>query len=409
MQHSIKTAIIGGGAAGFFAAIQLKENFPHAEVHIFEKAAKVLSKVKITGGGRCNVTNAVATIPELLKAYPRGGKKLKKLFYQFNNQHMMKWLEDRGVELVVQEDLCVFPKAQDSQVIIDLFLKECSRLNIKIHLRHSLIGLKPNGNALQLLWKDSSQKPLLFDKVLVSTGGSPDGKALEWLQKLGHTIEPPVPSLFTFNMPQESIRKLMGVVVEKVQVSIQGTKLKSQGPLLITHWGMSGPAILILSSYGARLLAERNYVFNIQVNWVDEVNQESIKEELEHIITDHPQKKLANYRPYKIPERLWLFMLDKISLSPEKTWSELGKKGLNQLISVLSNDIYQVKGKTTFREEFVTCGGLSLQSVNMQTLESKLIPNLYFAGEVLDIDAITGGYNLQAAWTTAFVFAQLKK
>lgn len=321
---------------------------------------------------------------------------------------MMKWLEDRGVDLVVQEDQCVFPRAQDSQVIINLYLEECRRLNIKIHLHHHLTDLKPVGNSLQLIWQDFSQKPLLFDKVLVSTGGSQHANGLEWLRKLGHTIETPVPSLFTFNMPHEAIRELMGVVVEKVQLNIQGTKLKSHGPLLITHWGMSGPAILILSSYGARLLADRKYEFNIQVNWVDESNQEIVKEELENIIKDHPHKKLANYRPYKIPERLWLFMLDKINLSPEKTWSELSKKSMNQLISILTNDIYQVKGKTTFREEFVTCGGVSLQSVNMQTLESKLISNLYFAGEVLDIDAITGGYNLQAAWTTAFVAAQLK-
>lgn len=404
----MKIAIIGGGAAGTFAAIQAKENYPKAEVVIFEKSQKLLSKLKISGGGRCNVTNGVETIDELLKAYPRGGKRLKKLFHQFNNQHMIKWLEDRGIPLVVQEDVCVFPKSQDSDSIINCFLEEADRLNIRIELGKGIAALKQVGEQIELSFVKEDIADQIFDKVIITTGGSPQRKGLEWLENLGHKIEEPVPSLFTFNMPKETITKLMGIVVENAMVNIQGTKLKSEGPLLITHWGMSGPAVLILSSFGARLLSEKNYEFKVQVNWVHEVNNEFVKEELDKIIREHPKKKLGNFRPYLLPERLWLYLLEKSELSEEKIWAEVGKKAINKLITILTNDTYQVKGKTTFREEFVTCGGVSLESIDFTTMQSRVIKNLYFAGEVMDVDAITGGYNFQNAWTTGFIAGKLQ-
>lgn len=404
----MKIAIIGGGAAGMFSALQVKENYPPSEVTVFEKSPKLLSKLKISGGGRCNVTNGAENITELLKAYPRGGKKLKKLFHQFNNHHMMKWLEDRGVEWVLQEDGCVFPKSQNSQTIIDCFLEEADRLKIIIQRSTPVHAIKQVGEQIKLSFLSAKTSSQVFDKVIVTTGGSPQAKGLEWLAALGHKIEMPVPSLFTFNMPQENITKLMGIVVENAMVNIQGTKLKSEGPLLITHWGMSAPAILILSSFGARILSEKNYHFKVQVNWVHEANHQLVKEELEKIIREHPKKKLGNYRAYLLPERLWLYMLEKCKLSPEKTWAELSKKAFNKIITTLTNDIYEVQGKTNFREEFVTCGGVSLESIDMNTMQSKVVKNLYFAGEVCDIDAITGGYNFQAAWTTGFMAGQLK-
>ncbi len=401
----MKIAIIGGGAAGFFAAINTKENFANAEVVIYEKTSKVLAKVKISGGGRCNVTNAVAEINDLLKAYPRGKRLLKICFYQFNNHNMMQWLESRGVALTIQEDNCVFPKSQQSQTIIDCFVKEANRLDIKVQTNSAVVRLQQVlEDKIKILGKEFSE---IVDKVIVTTGGSPKRKGLEWLEKLGHKIEEPVPSLFTFNMPNERITKLMGVVVPNVQVKIQGTKLQTKGPLLITHWGMSGPAILVLSAFGARDLYTKNYQFVIQVNWIDLYDFEVIKKEIVAIQKVNPKKQIQKVKPFGIPNRLWLYFLDKLEIPLDKKWIEIGNKTINKLINLLTNDTYNVNGKTTFKEEFVTCGGISLQSISPKTLQSKKIKNLYFAGEVLDVDGITGGFNFQAAWSTAFVAAKL--
>ncbi len=400
----MRIAIVGGGAAGFFSAIHAKENFPNAEVLILEKSQKVLTKVKISGGGRCNVTNGCTDIKELAEAYPRGSRKLRKAFGFFNTKHTMEWFESRGVPLVIQEDNCVFPKSQNSQSIIDCFLGEVDRLGIEVLIGQSVKSILKVGTQFEL---KIGENVALFDKVIITTGGSPKRSGLQWLENLGHKIEDPVPSLFTFNMPQESIKELMGVVVENPAVSIQGTKLKSDGPLLITHWGMSGPAILKLSAFGARILSEKNYEFKTQVNWVHISNSDLVLNELSAIIQEHPNKILANFRPYLLPERLWHYLIDRAGLSRQSTWSQLGKKALNKLVNVLTNDVYSVKGKTTFKEEFVTCGGVSLESIDFKTMQSNVVSGLYFAGEVLDIDGITGGYNFQAAWTTAFVAGKL--
>ena len=360
----MKIAIIGGGAAGFFAAIAAKENHPDATVIIFEKSQKLLSKVKISGGGRCNVTNGTTSIKALSEAFPRGGKQLKKAFRIFNTIHTTAWFESRGVPLMVQEDNCVFPVAQDSQVIIDCFFKETKKLGITIELGSGVKSITPANDQLQLEFFKENIQTAFFDKVIVASGGSPKRTGLEWLEKLGHHIEDPVPSLFTFNMPTESIRSLMGIVVENTLVSIQGTKLKSGGPLLITHWGMSGPAILKLSAFGARILSEMGYECKAQVNWVNEPNHSLVMKVLQSIVEKHNNKILANFRPYLLPERLWLYLLEKTGLSSKKKWGELGKKGMNKLVTVLTNDVYTVKGKTTFKEEFVTCGGISLDCIN---------------------------------------------
>jgi len=405
----MEIAIIGGGAAGFFAAIAAKENHLKSKVTIFEKSKKLLSKVKISGGGRCNVTNGCTNIKTLSEAYPRGGKKLKRAFRIFNTQHTMDWFEERGVALMIQNDNCVFPVSQDSQSIIDCFLKESKRLGIKIEMGKGVKSIQTIGEQLQLDFIKEPFPSQVFDKVIVATGGSPKRSGLEWLEALQHKIEDPVPSLFTFNMPNESVTKLMGIVVEKTKVSIQGTKLKSDGPLLITHWGMSGPAILKLSAFGARILNEMGYECKAQVNWVDELNNDIVRQNLKGIADNHPNKILANYRPYGLPERLWLFLLEKAALPTQKKWNELGKKGLNKLTTILTNDVYDVKGKTTFKEEFVTCGGVSLESIDFNTMQSKVCKNLYFTGELMDIDGITGGYNFQAAWTTAFIAGKLNE
>jgi predicted Rossmann fold flavoprotein len=404
----MKVAIIGGGAAGFFSAIQVKENYPESEVTIFEKTTKVLSKVKISGGGRCNLTNGCTEIEQLAKAYPRGERFLKRAFYSFNTKDAYQWFENRGIPLVIQDDNCVFPKSQNSQTIINLFLEESKRLQIFIKLEKEVIKIESINSQLRLFF-EKVNNPQVFDKVIVTTGGSPKRINLSWLEDLNHQIESPVPSLFTFNMPDERITKLMGLVVQNTIVGIQGSKFLSKGPLLITHWGMSGPAIIVLSSYAARLLSEKDYHFKIQVNWINEKNHQNIYHALERIITQFSNKKIKSIKAYSLPERLWLYLLEKAEISPEKKWKELGNKAINRLIQILSNDVYVIKGKTTFKEEFVTCGGISLKSINQKTMESKQVPNLYFAGEVLDIDGITGGFNFQAAWTTAFIAARLYK
>jgi len=402
----MRIAVIGGGAAGFFSAISAKEHHPDSHVSIFEKSQKVLSKVKVSGGGRCNVTNGTTSISELAKGYPRGEKQLKKAFSQFNTTDTWKWFESRGVELYTQPDNRVFPKSNDSQTIVDCLFAETKLLGIELQLGIGVSSIESKEDKLELMFQGET-KSRTFDKVIVATGGSPNRKGFDWLEQLGHKIEEPVPSLFTFNMPSESIKELMGVVAENAIVSVQGTKLKSQGPLLVTHWGMSGPAILKLSAFGARVLSKMNYRFNVQVNWIGEPNYEKTSEILRDSLEANSSKQISNIKPFSLPDRLWQFLLQKSDIPDGKKANELSKKQFNKLVNTLTNDEYAVSGKTTFKEEFVTCGGVSLSSVNFNTMESRVVPNLYFTGEVLNIDGITGGYNFQAAWTTGFIAGKL--
>lgn len=417
MHNTLHIAIVGGGAAGFFAAIAAKRNVPDADITIFEKNQKVLAKVEITGGGRCNLTNSFEEISDLKQAYPRGHKLMKRLFKQFDYHQAFEWFEENGVPLVTQEDQCVFPQSQDSHSIIDCLVNTAKSLGIKIMTGHRLMSITQQEDETLLLNfekttrslyqtkqnHDSEKKQQVFDRVAITTGGHPRIESFQHLADLGHAIEQPIPSLFTFNIADKAFKDLMGTVVEPVMTSMPGTKFKAQGPLLITHWGMSGPAVLKLSSHAARYLHENNYQVKISVNWVNESNRSFVEENIRGIIAANPQKQLASIRPYNLPSRLWLYLILKMGYAPEKKWSELGKKGCNLLIETLTNDLYQVNGKGAHKEEFVTCGGISLCNIDLHTLESKVCPHLFFAGEVLDIDAITGGFNLQAAWTTGYI------
>ena len=348
-------AVIGGGAAGFFSAIHAKERYPESHVVIFEKSNKVLAKVRISGGGRCNVTNACSSIDALCMAYPRGGKQLRKAFNRFNTSHTRAWFESRGVALTTEADQRVFPRSNSSQSIIDCLINETKKLDISIALKTPVKGINPTGNQLELHLSDAPRSTT-FDKVIVATGGSPRIQGLRWLEHLGHHVEAPVPSLFTFNMPEEGITSLMGVSVPHVKASIQGSRLQAEGALLITHWGMSGPAILKLSAFGARLLHEMEYQFKVRVNWASENNNEVVSDELQYLAEEHPKKIMTSVRPFALPKQLWSFLLDRGGIPTHKRWSELGKKGVNKLVNLLTNDVYTVTGTTTFKEEFVTCG-----------------------------------------------------
>ena len=395
-------AIIGGGAAGFMAAIMARRTNPASKVTIFERAQKVLAKVEITGGGRCNVTNSFAAITDMKQAYPRGHKLMKRLMKTFSHEDTYRWFEQYGVPLVTQEDECVFPKAQDSHAIINCLVRQANELGVTICCRHRLVNIhRMEDGRLKLEFENGSHR--VFHRTIITTGGSPNGRGLQYLAQLGHDIEPPVPSLFTFNIKDRAFCDLMGTVVDPVVTTIPGTKLRAKGPLLVTHWGVSGPAVLKLSSYAARLLAENDYKASLAISWTGELTRQEVEENLLKLQTANPRKQVATLHPFGLPSRLWLYILSKLDIDAVKPWAEIGRKTLNRMIETLVNDQYTIAGKGAFREEFVTCGGVSLSSVNSKTLESKVCPNLFFAGEVLDIDAITGGFNLQAAWTTGFI------
>mgnify|MGYP003985269083 FL=1 len=401
----MRVAIIGGGAAGFFSALSVKEHHPNSKVTIFEKSNKLLSKVKVSGGGRCNVTNACFSPSKLSKSYPRGGKHLKKAFSVFQAKDTVEWFSRRGVELKAEEDGRMFPTTDNSQTIIDCFLKEAVQKNIKILEQSPIRKIVPEKEGYILHLERTSKH---FDKVIIATGGSPKLSGFYWLQQLGHSISSPIPSLFTFNIPGDQVKILMGLVVENATVRIQGTKLSHSGPVLITHWGMSGPAILKLSAWGARKLAENNYKFNIQINWLSIKSEEAANATIDKELVKIRKKKIINACPFELPNRMWKFLLEKVGINPDSVWFELSKKNRNKLLNILLNDIYEVKGKTTFKEEFVTCGGIKLSDISMTSMESRVCKNLYFAGEVLDIDGITGGFNFQGAWTTGYIAGKLQ-
>tara|TARA_S200000501_G_scaffold270169_1_gene253897 strand:- start:433 stop:1641 length:1209 start_codon:yes stop_codon:yes gene_type:complete len=400
----MKVAIVGGGAAGFFAAFSVKEHHPESQVTIFEKSDKLLSKVKISGGGRCNVTHACFQVSQLSKFYPRGTKQLKKAFSIFQPKDTVAWFAARGIDLKTESDGRMFPVTDDSQTIIDCFLHEAQIKKIQIVKQAKVNELHPEKSGFTLAFNESKKH---FDKVIIASGGSPKARGFEWLQNIGHSIISPIPSLFTFNMPEESVKELMGLVVENATARIQGTKLAYTGPVLITHWGMSGPAILKLSAWGARLLYDHNYKFNVQMNWLSVKGENEVHDMINAEIDRIRKKKIANANPFGLPNRIWLFLLEKVQINSDTPWMELSKKNRNKLVNVLLNDVYAVSGKTTFKEEFVTCGGICLSDVDMKSMQSRICRDLYFAGEVLDIDGITGGFNFQAAWTTGYIAGKL--
>lgn len=395
--------VIGGGAAGFFCAVNAARLNPKLEVTIVEKTSKLLSKVKVSGGGRCNVTHACFDIQEMSANYPRGQNFVKKCFHWFFTSDTVQWFKEREVELKTEEDGRMFPVTDNSQTIIDCLLKEASKYKVSIRMNKDVKELIRAEESWKILFADHEE--LLAEFVCIASGGFAKSHQFDWIKKLGHSIEEPVPSLFTFNIPGNPITELMGVSLERATVKILGTKLEENGPLLITHWGMSGPAILRLSAWGARELTAMGHNFEIRVNWVPDYHQQSLMEKFRELRTTIASQKIGNKNPFGLPQRLWNYLLEQSHVKEEIRWADLPSREQNLLITNLCAEAFSVKGKTTFKEEFVTAGGVKLSEIDPNTMMSKLNKDLYFAGEVMDVDGITGGFNFQHAWTSGWVAA----
>lgn len=395
--------VIGGGAAGFFSAINAAINFPDAKIMILEKTGKILSKVKISGGGRCNVTNYCFEINELVKNYPRGEKELRQVFAQFSVQDTLEWFQKRGVRLKIEADGRVFPETNSSDTIIDCFLKEAHKLGISINLGEEVLSIEKSNQ--HFISVKTNKQTYIVNSVICSIGGHNQMKNYQFLVNCGHSIDELIPSLFTLNLPQnKSIKILMGLSIKNGIVRVVGTKKQYSGPILITHWGLSGPAVLKLSAFAAYDLFKLSYKAPISVNWTGNSQEDNIKMQLESNVA--LKSMVVNTPLFDIPKRLWEYLILRSEIEIGKPWNELGRKQLNKLVQILYNDIYQMEGKTTFKEEFVTAGGINLKEVNFKTMESKKIQNLFFCGEVLNIDGVTGGFNFQNAWSTAWIAAK---
>ncbi|MGL2965075.1 NAD(P)/FAD-dependent oxidoreductase [Flavobacterium sp. XGLA_31] len=410
MNNNFDIIIVGGGAAGFFTAINIVENNPSLKVAILERGKTVLEKVRISGGGRCNVTHACFVPNDLVKFYPRGEKELRGPFHQFCSGDTIEWFEKHGVALKIEDDGRMFPTSDSSQTIIDCFLSSVQKLKIEVLTGQSVQSLFKGDN----YWKVETQhETFSCQKLIMTTGSNP--KIWDMLQGMGHTIVPPVPSLFTFNIKDPRIKDLMGVSAF-AHVKVKNSKLEASGPLLITHWGMSGPGILRLSAWGARDLFDKNYQFTLEVNWLNDLSFEETTELLKDLKQEHAKKVVSKKSPFdllnsqftnmRVPNRLWERLVMASGIDSETKWADLSKKQLTDLANQLTNGQFQVNGKSTFKEEFVTAGGIDLKEINFKTMESKLHPNLFFAGEIVNIDAITGGFNFQNAWTSGFIAAQ---
>lgn len=399
-----RIVVIGGGAAGFFCAVNAARTNPDLRVVLLEKSNKLLSKVKVSGGGRCNTTHACFDIGELVRHYPRGQQFLKKAFHWFNPNHTVEWFQQRGVQLITEADGRMFPSTHQSQTIIDCLLKEADRYGVAVLLHQDVTAIAQSETGFTLT---INKKELLqADYVCVATGGFPKAAMFQWLEALGHTVASPIPSLFTFNMPGNAITSLMGVSVPMATVKVSGSKLTASGPLLITHWGMSGPAILRLSAWGARELAEKEYQFSIMVNWLQDYTEQSLRDAWADIRQTQAAQQMGNKNPFGLPARLWLYLLEQCGISPAQRWADLKAALQNKLIQHLCAQLFEVRGKTTFKEEFVTAGGIQLSEIDPNTMESRKCQGLYFAGEVMDVDGITGGFNFQHAWTSGYIASQ---
>ena len=392
--------IVGGGAAGFFAAINIAEQHPNLKVAILERNSKGLQKVKVSGGGRCNVTHAEFIPQELVLNYPRGEKELLGPFHQFMTGDTIEWFEKRGIKLKIEEDGRMFPITDSSQTIIDCFLNEAKKHKVDIFYNHSVNAINKQNQNWHLT---TSQNEFISEKLVIATGSTT--KIWKLLEYMGHKISPPVPSLFTFNVKDERIKDIPGVVAQNVEVKVLGTDLVSEGPLLITHWGMSAPSILKLSAFGALELAKRDYKFQIEINFIRQ-SFESCIEQLKEIKQELSKKTVFKSVQFDLPKRLWQQLVLASEISNETRWADLNKQQLENLAEQLTQARFNVDGKSTFKEEFVTAGGVDLKEINFKTFESKLFPNLYFAGEVMNIDAVTGGFNFQNAWTSAYIVAK---
>ena len=405
----MKVIVIGGGAAGFFGAIACAEANPNLQVTLIEAGSKPLAKVRISGGGRCNVTHHCFEPLQLVENYPRGGKALRGAFSRFQPKDTVQWYESRGVKLKTEADGRMFPVTDSSETIINCLMQAADRAGVNLRTGVGVKTVKQYLDSEQQSYFQvelKNDRIMQCDRLLLATGSNPLGYC--WAKNLGHKIESSVPSLFTFNIRDPRFKNLAGVSVSnaKVKLGTGKNKLEQTGPLLITHWGLSGPAILKLSAWGARSLFDLKYSSSLQINWLPEYNQEDLKQTLANLKQTNPKKKIINYCPVKLPKRLWQSLINYLEIKPDKVWLEISNKELNKLVTEITQGQYEIKGKGVFKDEFVTCGGVSLKEVNFKTMESKKCPGLYFAGEILDIDGVTGGFNFQSAWTTSWLAGQ---
>ena len=403
MNRDYDVIIIGGGAAGVFAAINMAKNNPQLNIAILEKTTQLLSKVKVSGGGRCNVTHACFEPKELVKFYPRGNKELLSALYQFQPTDTINWFNERGVELKTEADGRMFPTTDNSQTIIDCFTKELIKFNIEVLYSTKVETIKKTDDGFEL---QTNQNAFKTKKLLITTGGFNKLEQYHFITQLGIEVEPPTPSLFTFNLPNNPITELQGIATA-AKVKILSTKFEEQGALLITHWGMSGPVILKLSAWASRVLNEKNYEFDFMVNWLLDKKDDDLNEIYQQNKQQYGSKKVMNQFEFGLPKKLAVYLINKAGIGDDDKWADVSKKQLNKLTEALIRDTYHSSGKTTFKSEFVSCGGVKLNEVDFKTMESKKTPNLFFAGEVLDVDALTGGFNFQAAWTTGWIAAQI--
>lgn len=419
--------IIGGGAAGCFAAIEIKRGCPNATVTVLERGPKALAKVAVTGGGRCNVTNSFAAVRSMEQVYPRGHRLMRRLMHHFSHEDTYQWFEKEGVALVTQEDDCVFPQSQDAMQIVNTLLRLMGRLGVRLVTNATVTAIRATETGYNV---ETEACTYHADRVAVTTGGQPKATGFHMLDGLNIDIVPPVPSLFSIKIADRGLTELMGTVVERAQVSLVGTKLKGEGPVLVTHWGLSGPATLKLSSAAARVMAEHDYSgMDISVNWLHGMTDGEVRDCIMSLARQHPHKMLTSVYPEALNARLWQHIIKRSAPTTSATangkgkttggegnankertdairWEAVTQKALNRIVNTLTNDVYRMEGKNRFKEEFVTCGGVALTSLRPDTLEAKEHPGLYFAGEVTDVDAVTGGFNLQAAWTMAYVVAK---
>jgi predicted Rossmann fold flavoprotein len=409
-----KIVVVGGGAAGFFCAIQIAELHPQWEIIILEKSNKLLSKVKVSGGGRCNVTHACPDVEVLLTKYPRGTRFLKKAFYQFATKNTIEWFARNGVNLHTEKDGRMFPTTNSSDTIIDCFLRKVHQYKIQVLTQHEVLDIvqmdtetaKPNHKVLNFTISLQGRESLQADAICLATGGMLKSDRLKWLTHFGHTIVDPVPSLFTFNTVDKKITTLMGVAVDKASIQWKGNKNMEIGPLLITHWGISGPAAIKLSAWCARDMSATNYEGTILINWTPGFNESTLKMDWINFRMDFGKREMGSKNPFDLPQRLWHFLLQEAGVVLTTKWADLKSANQQTLIQLLTRYTLDIKGKTTFKEEFVTCGGVDLKDIDAQTMESKLVPGLHFAGEMMDVDGITGGFNFQHAWTSGWLAAQ---
>lgn len=399
MSKKLTIAIIGAGAAGYFGAIAAATANKNHRIILLEKTRQVLTKVKVSGGGRCNVTHACFDPAVLTQNYPRGSKELRGPFSRFQPRDTIQWFEARGVSLKIEPDGRMFPITDNSQTIANCLIQQALSLNIELYTERGVLDCTKADDGFVL--KLSNGETLTCDRLLVAAGST--AKVHAWLESLGHTIVPPVPSLFTFNIPDSPLNDLAGIAVPKVNVSIDNTNLQQIGPLLITHWGFSGPAILKLSAWGARILHDLKYQAVLRINWLPDVSEDALKNIFISSRKETAGRQLASDCPLSFPKNLWKAFLDIAGIPRELKWSALSNQQIKALMQVLQAGLFSIDGKSTYKEEFVTCGGVKLQEVNFKTMESCICPGLYFAGEVLDIDGITGGFNFQAAWTTSWI------